>query len=309
MPSAMDCQEPILASWRVSEVLRRYPALLETLIGVSPAFTHLRNPLVRKVQSRLVTVAQAAQVAGLEPAALVRTLNAAAGLAPAPELAASGVEAAEAAPEAAFERALVAADLDVRPALARGEEPFGAIMAAAATVRPGEVLRLRAGFEPVPLYAVLGRRGFAHRACQRGPDEWEVLFLKTEAPADRDASPAAATRTSAATAKEEPPAPAAGVAEEAIRAPGPSTADAAALDRQGEVTIDVSNLAPPEPMVRILEACAQLAPGQTLRVEHARRPIYLYPRLNELGYTHETRDLGPGRVELRIRRPADGDAA
>lgn len=83
---------------------------------------------------------------------------------------------------------------------------------------------------------------------------------------------------------------------------------AAEPDPAADVTINVSDLAPPEPMVRILEACAQLAPGRTLWVEHARRPIYLYPRLDEHGYAHETRELGPGRVELRIRRlKARGD--
>jgi len=39
--------------------------------------------------------------------------------------------------------------------LARGEEPFHAVMTAAAAVPVGQALRLRAGFEPLPLYDVL----------------------------------------------------------------------------------------------------------------------------------------------------------
>lgn len=70
--TAIDGPEPILASWRVSEVLRRYPALLQTLLGLSPAFGHLRNSIVRRVQTRLVAVAQATRAARLELAALVR---------------------------------------------------------------------------------------------------------------------------------------------------------------------------------------------------------------------------------------------
>ncbi|MBI3965523.1 MAG: DUF2249 domain-containing protein, partial [Chloroflexi bacterium] len=65
---------------------------------------------------------------------------------------------------------------------------------------------------------------------------------------------------------------------------------------------DVSELVPPEPMIRILEALEQLAPGETLLVYHVRRPIYLYPRLEELGCTHETWEIGPNRVELLIRK-------
>src|SRR5688572_2459783 len=73
--------EPILASWKISEVLERHPHLLDELVGLSPAFAKLRNPLLRRVQTRLVTVAQAAVIAKLEPAALVVRLNRAAGIA------------------------------------------------------------------------------------------------------------------------------------------------------------------------------------------------------------------------------------
>ena len=50
--------------------------------------------------------------------------------------------------------------LDVRPLLARGEEPFAAIMAAADSLRSGQVLRLLAPFRPVPLFSVMTNRGF-----------------------------------------------------------------------------------------------------------------------------------------------------
>ena len=81
--------------------------------------------------------------------------------------------------------------------------------------------------------------------------------------------------------------------------PGAPTAPAAT------VTIDVADLVPPEPMVRILEALDGLEPGETLRVEHRRRPVYLYPHLDAMGCTHETRELGPEKVELLIRKPRD----
>jgi uncharacterized protein (DUF2249 family) len=52
--------------------------------------------------------------------------------------------------------------LDVRPLLARGEEPFELIMEAAGRVPPGGTLELTAPFEPVPLYPVLAGRGFTY---------------------------------------------------------------------------------------------------------------------------------------------------
>src|SRR5581483_7919244 len=153
----------------------------------------------------------------------------------------------------------------------------------------GEVLALRSSFEPLPLYDVLGKRGFVHQAQQLGPDDWEVRFLRV-APS---------------------PGSAAGPAFPEAAPPAPAGADATPPTEAWEapaavVTVDVSDLVPPEPMVRILETLEQLAPGSTLLVHHVRRPVYLYPRLDALGYRHETRDLGPGQVEILIHKPIGG---
>ncbi|UCG75864.1 MAG: DUF542 domain-containing protein [Gemmatimonadota bacterium] len=69
--------------------------------------------------------------------------------------------------------------LDVRPILAAGEEPLELILETAAGVAEGEVLQVTAPFEPVPLYAVLGARGFAHRTEMRGADHFVVRFTQT----------------------------------------------------------------------------------------------------------------------------------
>ena len=41
------------------------------------------------------------------------------------------------------------------------------------------------------------------------------------------------------------------------------------------ITIGVSDLVPPEPMIRILETLETLEPGQTLLVHHIRPPVFL----------------------------------
>ena len=68
--------------------------------------------------------------------------------------------------------------LDVRPDLARGDEPFVRIMEAASNVKPGEALVLIAPFEPVPLYDVLSGRGFSHEAQQVAAAKWVVRFVR-----------------------------------------------------------------------------------------------------------------------------------
>ncbi len=69
--------------------------------------------------------------------------------------------------------------LDVRPELEQGEEPFVRIMEAASSITPGETLVIVAPFEPVPLYAVLEVRGFAHETEQVAANEWVVCFTRS----------------------------------------------------------------------------------------------------------------------------------
>ena len=59
-------------------------------------------------------------------------------------------------------------DVDVRPILASGGEPFSMIMAAVASVQPGQGIRLYAPFKPVPLFDVMASKGFAHSEQEIG---------------------------------------------------------------------------------------------------------------------------------------------
>ena len=60
------------------------------------------------------------------------------------------------------------------------------------------------------------------------------------------------------------------------------------------VSLDNRGLEQPEPMVRILTVAQQLAPGQRLEALNARKPMFLYPKLEELGYRHTTEALPEG---------------
>lgn len=266
--------EPIQPNWKISDVLKQYPELLETIVGLSPAFSRLHNPVLRRVQARLVTVEQAAQIAGINAETMTARLNQAAGIEAAPTTPTSTTTAQPQQTEPDWARtAPVAVELDVRPLHERGEEPFGAIMSAVREVPAGEVLQLRNSFEPVPLYEVLRMRGFEHVTRQLSDDDWEILFYNIGAKAAKKAA-----------AAQPEPEPTTWTGDETI-------------------TIDVSELVPPEPMMRILGALEEMEPGKTLLVHHARRPMFLYPQLDDLGYTHETRELGPSAFEILIHKP------
>jgi TusA-related sulfurtransferase len=142
-------------------------------------------------------------------------------------------------------------DLDVRPILRAGGEPFGAIMSAVRELAPGQSLRLLAPFRPDPLFQVLARQGLANDARQLDDGAWEVLFSPVRE-ADDTAMPA------------DPAAP--------VTWPEPTK------------HIDCSGLEPPEPMVRVLATLETLEPGQVLFALLAREPLFLFPELQARGH-------------------------
>lgn len=267
----------ISADRTVASLLDDHPQLLDVLAEYHPHFKQLRNKLLRKVMAPRVTLAQAARIAGVPVEEMLGALRGAVGeaAAPAPHAAASPSHGAEAgdAPRPPALAAVPEAQqvhLDVREDIGRGQEPFARIMAAVKGLRDGDAFVLRAPFEPIPLYDVLGKRGLARWTESLGPADFRVWFYR---------EPAASCP--------EAPAPGAG---------------GAVAGRSRVVHIDVRGLEPPQPMVRVLEQLDGLAAGQTIEVIHDRRPLFLYPQLEERGFTHETDEPEAGVVRILIRR-------
>jgi uncharacterized protein (DUF2249 family) len=280
---------PVAAGDRVSDVLARDEALVEVFVRQSLHFTMLRNRTMRKVMARLVTVEDAARIAGADAAALVGELNAALGIA-SDSGAPSGVadEARALRPEASPASAAPGRpsgarvmEIDVREDLRAGREPFSRIIAAVQAAGAGEVLWLRATFEPVPLYTVLAKRGFLHEAQAEGPEDWSVWFWLPDAAGGEPAvaAPAGAAPARGETAPEAPPEPA-----------------------TATIRLDVRGLEPPEPMVRTLTALETLPEGHTLVQLNARVPQFLLPILAERGFAWEVDESPADHVVVRIRR-------
>lgn len=67
-------------------------------------------------------------------------------------------------------------ELDVRPLFAAGRPPLVPILNAVNQLAPGQALRLIAPIQPVPLFDLLGQRGFIPEAKERDDGAWEILF-------------------------------------------------------------------------------------------------------------------------------------
>jgi uncharacterized protein (DUF2249 family) len=68
--------------------------------------------------------------------------------------------------------------LDVRPLLARGDEPFPAIRAQVDALKPGVGLTVIAPFMPAPLIELLRGEGFHSSLEHRGDGSWAVSFWR-----------------------------------------------------------------------------------------------------------------------------------
>lgn len=145
--------------------------------------------------------------------------------------------------------------LDVRPVLAEGREPFQLIMDTVESLERDEVLVLRSPFEPVPLHGVLGGQGFAHRALELAPDDWETTYWRDSggAPGEPEAD---------------------------------ATGDGEVHAADGLLVLDVRGLRPPEPMERTLAALERMPHGARLLQINERVPVFLLPLLDERGYAY-----------------------
>ncbi len=160
-------------------------------------------------------------------------------------------------------------ELDVRPILREGGEPFSAIMEAVGALAPGQSLRLLATFKPIPLFHVLGQRGFEPAAREIGNGDWEVVFTPVVQPAQDAPRPTAA--------------------QDDVW-PDPV------------VELDNRDLEPPEPMVRTLEGVEALVPGQTLAALLPREPVFLFDELESRGHLWRGALQAEGHYRVVIRR-------
>ncbi len=162
-------------------------------------------------------------------------------------------------------------EVDVRPILKAGGEPFSLIMTAVESAKPGQGICLYAPFKPVPLFNVMAGKGFAHSETEIGGGDWQVLFTPAEVPA---------------------------------AAPTPA-AQAIGKWPESKVRLDTRELDPPEPMVRILAAAETLGPGETLTALLGREPVFLFPQLEKRRFNWLGGFLPDGvTYELTVRAPS-----
>ncbi|RZD16546.1 MAG: DUF2249 domain-containing protein [Candidatus Acididesulfobacter guangdongensis] len=168
--------------------------------------------------------------------------------------------------------------LDVREDIAKGDDPFQKIMEAVNSLKDGEALEVINSFEPFPLYSVLRNKGFEHTA-NHVDGGFEITFYKTD------------------NHKNEPAAD-----EDWKNENNFNDDDLKKLAHCREAELDVRELEPPQPLLKIFEIIENMDKDAALSIIHDRKPIHLYPRLKDAGFKFLTEDTGSDLYSIKVWR-------
>lgn len=145
---------------KVSDLLDAYPHLESTLLELSPAFSKLRNPILRRTVAKVTTLQQAAKVAGVSPILLLETLRQAAGLPIDNSNESIDIENEQKDKPEWFGEMNITIRFDARPIIESGENPMQEIIGLSKELQNNQIMELTAPFKPVPIMDLLKSKGF-----------------------------------------------------------------------------------------------------------------------------------------------------
>lgn len=265
----------ITKDMKISKILELYPQALQVLTNFSPHFKKLNNKLLRKTLASRVTVEQAAKIADVDLYSLLFELNKSINIEYKSTTNNKETMIENTAPKEKPEilqnlRSEKIIKLDVRPILDSGKDPFLEIMSAVKSLKDDQVLNLINSFEPLPLYNVMKNKGFEHWTEKEG-NVFNVFFYKGTESTNQNAGVEHSSNDNS-------------------------------FDYENVIEIDVRDLVPPEPMMKILENISKVDEKTVMVVHHHREPMMLYPKLEERGYEAVTNKINDNYYKVVITK-------
>lgn len=251
--------------------------VIPALIKLNRSFSKLKNPILRKLLARRVSIADACKIAGCSIPDFIETMKQV-GFAVEMEITAEPSDLSK----PAFKHAGHYRTLDVRPILAQDKDPLKEIMANISTLEKYQGLKLINTFEPLPLIHLLADRGFSHFTVS--PEDGVVItyFYPNGTKPAIAKEPVDYEKTANAE-----------LFEESLKR----------FDPDHLTYIDVRQLEMPKPMLSILEQLLHLGNNDALFVYHKKIPVYLLPELEKQGFSYAFKNIAPGDVNMLIFKP------
>ncbi len=261
---------------KISTLIKANALVVEALATLNPHFTKLRNPVLRKLLAGRVTISDACKIANCKMDDFMRSMK---------DIGfETSTTGAKDAPIRIENKSVVfnchdALELDVRPILSNREDPLKAILEATDRLQPNQCLKILNTFEPLPLIALLARKGFQYRIDRPEPELVITWFVKTpgqqlDLSLSDDVSPI----------DFEPD------FDQALQSFNPPKLH----------IIDVRELEMPMPMLTILGYLEDLPADEALLVHHKKVPVYLLPELKEKGFSYLLQEAGEKELNMLI---------
>jgi len=143
---------------KLGKLLENYPQLEEELISISPTYSKLKNPILRKTVGKVASLRQVAEVGEIPIADLVNRLRKHVG------------NCEEFVPDNRQERNVekpdwinsdqIAKTLDARPIIETGGHPLEQVMKELVELENGKIYELITPFVPSPLLDVVRNKGY-----------------------------------------------------------------------------------------------------------------------------------------------------
>jgi len=257
---------------KISHILRENSDAIDTIASINKHFKKLNNPILRKVLAPRVTVEDAASIGKVSTNQFLEKLEK------------IGFEVIYDAQDktknviqddAPITKELKLVQLDVRPTIESGADPFKEIMQAIKELRDCETLEVINVFEPIPIMSILQEKGYKTWSESVSPNEYHTFFTKETTASHQEI-----------------------VADMPI---AEGSFEEKMVSFGGNIKeIDVRLLEMPEPMVTILKEIEVLPEGFVLLVNHKKVPQFLLPELKTRNFAWMQKDIEPGLTQLLI---------
>jgi len=267
----------INASTKISTLIKVNEDVIEVIASINKHFRKLKNPLLRKMLAPRVSIADASRIGGVPVCVMIDKLR---------DFGFEVQDECVCEKDVEFRKNSIVKnlktmrketviDLDVRPILAGGVDPFEAIMAKLKTINDSDTLRIINTFEPIPLLNILKKKGYDYQTERPEPGIVHTYLEKSE--------------TLPVT-----------TAEGAVEEKELSYSDVLKKFEGKLKEIDVRDLEMPLPMVTILEELEHLEAGTALFVNHKKLPQYLLPELKDRDYKWVSKEIDENELKLII---------
>jgi uncharacterized protein (DUF2249 family) len=269
----------INANTKISTLINENEEVIDVIASINKHFRKLRNPVLRRLLAPRVNIADASKIGGVPVCLMITKLRDFGFEVEDDCICENGLEHLKNSLNENKNdmRKETIVDLDVRPILEGGVDPFEAIMATLKTMDERHTLRIINTFEPIPLLNILKKKGYDYQVERPEEGIVHTYLEKSDIPIKKET-------------------------EEVIREKE-FTYDTVLQKYTGMMKeIDVRNLEMPMPMVTILEELENLDTNTALFVNHKKLPQYLLPELKDRNYKWVSKEIAEGDLKLIIFR-------